>query len=94
LICTLPAWAAPKIYGLGDAQFLGGDFDMAQKIAPTQSIALASRKHQIVRLSAFAGVPSSNQGTLHQPTLVERHFAFASIGFHVVQFAFVHPPFH
>jgi hypothetical protein len=84
---------APKIYGLGEAQFLSGDFDVAQEIAPTQRIAFASREHQIVRLSARAGVPSSNQGALHQPTLVEWHFAFACVGFHIVEFAFVNPIF-
>jgi len=62
---------------------------MAQQITPAQSPAPAGREHQIIRIAMLAGISPPNQDTLHQPTLVERDFPFASIGFYVVEFAFV-----
>jgi hypothetical protein len=39
----------------------------------------------------LAGVPSPNQGALHQPTLIERYLTFASVGLYIVELAFVEP---
>jgi hypothetical protein len=79
---------APKIHGTGEAQLGSGCLDVAQLRLP-KGPALTRTEHQIIRLPVLARFPPSDQGALHQPALIERHLPLASVGFHVVEFAFV-----